>query len=89
MRRRILALKIGALAALASIPVAAQENARFTLEEVVVTAQKRTESSQDVPISIQVFSADGIEKLGATELFDLAKGAPHPPTSRCWAWRAW
>jgi hypothetical protein len=36
MRRRILALNIGALAALVSIPAVAQESSRFTLEEVVV-----------------------------------------------------
>ncbi len=77
MRKSLLALNIGtALATLSTTSVLAQEGSRFTLEEVVVTAQKRTESSQDVPISIQAFSADGIEKLGATELFDLAKSAP-------------
>ena len=32
-----------------------------TLEEIVVTAQKRSESLQDVPISIQAFSSDEID----------------------------
>ncbi|MDB9999183.1 TonB-dependent receptor [Porticoccaceae bacterium] len=77
MRKSLLALNFGAaLATLATTSVLAQESSRFMLEEVVVTAQKRAESSQDVPISIQAFSADGMEKLGATELFDLAKSAP-------------
>ncbi|WP_165954133.1 TonB-dependent receptor [Seongchinamella unica] len=78
MRKTILALNIGALAALSATTALAQggKTSTFALEEVIVTAQKRSESSQDVPISIQAFSADGMEKLGATELFDLAKSAP-------------
>ena len=79
MRKTLLAIHIGgALAAAAAMPALAQggKTSTFALEEVIVTAQKRSESSQDVPISIQAFSADGMEKLGATELFDLAKSAP-------------
>jgi iron complex outermembrane receptor protein len=33
------------------------------LEEIVVTAQKRSESLQEVPISIVAFSGDDIEDL--------------------------
>ena len=33
------------------------------LEEIVVTAQKRSESLQEVPISIQVFSEEDIERF--------------------------
>jgi iron complex outermembrane receptor protein len=79
MRKTLLAVHIGgALAAATVMPALAQggKTSTFALEEVIVTAQKRNESSQDVPISIQAFSADGMEKLGATELFDLAKSAP-------------
>jgi len=79
MRKTPLALHIGgaALAMAAMSPAIAQQAAKgFVLEEVIVTAQKRSESSQDVPISIQAFGAESIEKLGATELFDLAASAP-------------
>ena len=34
------------------------------LEEVVVTAQKREESIQDVPISIQAFSGAQLDAMG-------------------------
>jgi len=37
------------------IAVAAQESS-LVLEEVIVTAQKRTQSLQDVPIAITAFS---------------------------------
>ena len=67
-------LRMAVLAALAVPGLAsAQQSA---LEEIVVTAQKRAESSQDVPISIQAIADDTLEKLGATEVTDLAQSAP-------------
>jgi len=54
-----------------------QQSAKpVVLEDVVVTAQKRAESSQDVPISIQAIGSDTIEELGATQLYDLSRAAP-------------
>ena len=47
------------------------------VEEIVVTAQKRSESMQDVPISIQVFSADEIERLNISNTIDLVKNVPN------------
>ncbi len=52
---------------------ASSTTAQNALEEVVVTAQKRTENVQDVPISISVFSADNIENLTARNLTDLGR----------------
>jgi iron complex outermembrane receptor protein len=52
----------------------AQEGA---LEEIVVTAQKRSESMQDVPISIQVFTADEIERLNISNTIDLVRNVPN------------
>ncbi len=46
------------------------------LEEIVVTAQKRTESLQEVPISIQVFTEDEIERLNISNTIDLVKNVP-------------
>ena len=34
------------------------------LEEVLVTAQKRSESAQDIPIAVTGVSADMLDKLG-------------------------
>lgn len=41
------------------------------LEEVVVTAQKRQESVQDVPIAISALKGDTLDALGATEVTDI------------------
>jgi len=46
------------------------------LEEVIVTAQKRTEDVQKVPISIQVLGGEKLGQLQATEFLDFAKFMP-------------
>jgi outer membrane receptor protein involved in Fe transport len=46
------------------------------LDEVVVTAQKRLENLQDVPISVQVFDNRTIEQLGIVSLYDYVKYSP-------------
>ena len=53
-------------------PVAAAE-----LEEVVVSATRRLESTQDIPISVTAFSADSIEALGFSQSFDIASQVPN------------
>jgi iron complex outermembrane receptor protein len=52
-------------------------NAYAALEEVIVTAEKREESIQDVPISIVAFSNDRLEKLGITDVKGLASKVPN------------
>jgi iron complex outermembrane recepter protein len=46
------------------------------LEEVVVTAQKRVERLQDVPMSISVLSAESIEKRSLVSANDFLKYVP-------------
>ena len=53
----------------ASSPLAQQTNA---LEEIVVTATKRAQSLQDVPIAVNAFSAETIEVAGINNAGDLA-----------------
>src|ERR1700719_2158608 len=63
-----------ASALLASVPVAyAQEAPGGGLQEVVVTAQKRTENLQDVPISIQTLSTEKLEQLHIASIDDYVK----------------
>jgi outer membrane receptor protein involved in Fe transport len=47
-----------------------------TLEEVVVTAQKRSEDLQKVPISMQVLGGDKLDQLQVTSFDDYAKFLP-------------
>ena len=53
--------------------VSATEN---VLEEVVVSARKRDESSLDIPINIKAFSSDGLERLKARDFVDFAGQVP-------------
>lgn len=46
------------------------------LEEVVVSAQKREQSIQDVGIAISAFTGDQLAELGVTESFDIAAFTP-------------
>lgn len=66
-------LAAGMLTTLVSGAVSAQQR---MLEEVIVTAQKRAESSQDIPLSVSAISAETIENLGITQTQDLTKLAP-------------
>jgi iron complex outermembrane recepter protein len=47
------------------------------LEEVIVTAQKRSESEQTVPMSITTFSAATLQEKAITEFFDYATKVPN------------
>ena len=46
------------------------------LEEILVTAQKRTENIQDVPISVSALSGEQLEALGFDDLTDVAQQIP-------------
>lgn len=67
-------------ALLANADVGAQSTAEGRgglLEEVIVTAQKRAENVQDVPISMQAYTADQLQDARVTELTDIARMAPN------------
>ncbi|HEX5787495.1 MAG TPA: TonB-dependent receptor, partial [Woeseiaceae bacterium] len=46
------------------------------LEEITVTARKREESAQDIPIAIQALSQDALETMGAKAMEDYARFTP-------------
>jgi len=52
------------------------------IEEVVVTATKRAESVQEVPVAISVVDADTIEAMGIDEFTDITKISPSLTISR-------
>lgn len=47
------------------------------LEEVVVTAQKREEGLQDVPIAVQAFTSESLDRLTAQDIGDLDAFTPN------------
>ena len=48
-----------------------------TLEEIVVTAQKRAQSLQDVSVSVSAFTGDEIEEQGVIQPKDIALQTPN------------
>ncbi len=50
--------------------------AESIIEEIVVTAQKREQNLQDVPIAITAFSGDQMKALGVTQSIDIAAFSP-------------
>ncbi len=47
------------------------------IAEVVVTAQRRSENAQDVPIAIQAFTAESLQQLNVTSFDDLLRYLPN------------
>ena len=47
------------------------------IEEIIVTARKREESLQETPISIQAFTADGLEKRGIDNISQIGNFTPN------------
>lgn len=52
------------------------ENSGSVFGDIVVTAQRREERLQDVPVAISAFSGDAIDKLGFTNVLDVATQTP-------------
>jgi len=75
--KRALWLAVTAISANGSMVFAEGKSTRsFLLEEVIVTAQKREESAQDVGIAITSFSGDQLRKLGVEDSTDVAAFTP-------------
>ncbi|MEJ8567700.1 TonB-dependent receptor [Elongatibacter sediminis] len=60
-------------------PVEAQQSASGSsaLEEIVVTARRREENLQEVPVSIQAFSGNELEMRGLERVEDVVAAAPN------------
>ncbi len=55
---------------------AAPSQRTTTLDEIVVTAERRTASVQDTPISMEAFNSDKLEQRGIHGVQDLASNVP-------------
>ena len=72
LSKTTLAFSTSLLALGLAMPVAAQVQ-----DEVIVTATKRAENIQDVPISITAYGAEFIEKSGVQDIHDIALYSPN------------
>jgi outer membrane receptor protein involved in Fe transport len=61
----------------ARLQAATTETGSEGLEEITVTAQRRTESVQDVPISMQVFTGQALQQLNIQTFDDYIKFLPN------------
>lgn len=77
-RRRLALAVVAALATLPALPAAAQDAAKApaqqeakTLDKLVVTAQKREEALQDVPVVVTALSEEILQDTGVRDVKDL------------------
>jgi iron complex outermembrane receptor protein len=79
MRTRKLHLQVGVYGVLAyaAFSAAAQDaDNKSQLEEVIVTAERRAESLQDVPLSISAYDDELRDRIGIQTIQDMANFAP-------------
>lgn len=79
MHRLLLGVSSAALALAAALPAAAQSSSvqSATVEDIVVTAQRRTQSSQDVGASLSVVSGQDLDEKNITVVNDLENVVPN------------
>ena len=58
--------------AIAMVVTATEGSAQAMLEEVMVTATKRPESLQDIPVTVTAFNSETIQEAGINNAEDLA-----------------
>ena len=80
--RRALMLAGVSAAVLAALPAVAQEAPQATeqastLDEVVVTARRREERLQDVPVAVTALSSEALENLQASDIGALQGAVPN------------
>lgn len=76
MKKLFFTLTIAASQLTLPLSVDAEESSTLTLEEVVVTAQRRSQSLQDVPISMSVVSAGDMTRNSIFDFTDTAALTP-------------
>ena len=70
-------LVLGGASSLAMIAGTGMAHGQMVLEEITVTAQKRAENVQDVPIAITAFSSAGMSKKGLTNISQIGDFTPN------------
>ena len=76
IRARGLLAGLGWLAAGAPLTAAAQDDAGI-MQEITVTAQRREELLQDVPLAVSAFTSDQLDTLQVDQALDLGRLVPN------------
>lgn len=78
MRKEICLLSVSLAGLLGGVQVHAQEatDTRTGVQDIVVTAQKRSENLQNVPIAISAVTGDGLSAAGVNRVEDLSSSVP-------------
>jgi iron complex outermembrane receptor protein len=74
--RKGLAISVSAAVSGLFLSVGVQADESFQLEEVVVTAQRRSESVQDIPVAITAIGASMLAERGISDIESLAASVP-------------
>jgi iron complex outermembrane receptor protein len=79
LRRTVTQCLLAAAGATAIAPLAAAQDAARSggLEEIIVTAQKRVESAQDVPIALSVFGAADLQAANIRRIEEIVLRTPN------------
>ena len=83
MKRKYLSLAIGCVLVAPALPAMSQEaateaGAKATqLQTVTVTARKREETLQDVPVAVTAFTSEALDKLNIQDIADLGPQVPN------------
>ena len=75
-RRTPLAAAISGALASAALPVVVLAQEQVAVEEIVVTALRREQSVQDIPINIASFDGNLLEQRDITDLAELGRNVP-------------
>src|ERR1700692_1119496 len=73
----IAAILSGSAAGFAHAATATDTEAADSIQEITVTAQRRSENIQNVPISIQALTAETLNQLSVTTFSDYVKYLPN------------
>ncbi len=73
-RTSMLAAAISGVLLTAATPASGAESA---IEEIIVTAQRRAENLQDVPLAVSAFTAGDLERAGVRQAGDVAAMVPN------------
>ncbi|HBO11158.1 MAG TPA: TonB-dependent receptor, partial [Halieaceae bacterium] len=76
MQRSLSTALLLATTAAATPAIADEAGARPVLEEVLVTARKRSERAIEAPVAVTAFSAEDLDTLKARDLTRLSAGLP-------------